>query len=96
MARVTSPDVLVEATQILKKEGWVQGSFQNYNGRCALGAVNGAGYNLNATDGVVDRAKARLERALPKSYSGVIAYNDYPGRTFNAILRLFQKARTIK
>lgn len=98
---MTPKEVLIQAKNLIKNEGWCQGSFAKSadggkvasrdllaKSYCAVGALNAWG-GLNREDNLIrSDARAFLERLV-----GVITtWNDQPGRTKEEVLQKFQEA----
>lgn len=99
-------NIIAKAAQEIETRGWCRGSLQNERGEvCALGALHYAmvGHwdgdywkNDHQREAVLKVLAAHLpadfEGRYPYPASRVVSYNNYPGRTKQDMLELFEKA----
>lgn len=82
---------LRDAKVLLERYGWIQGDMENKHGFCALGALTSALCSNRMSNPSIDiynhPARFSLHKALDNR--SVIAWNDYPGRTKEEVLGLF-------
>lgn len=88
--------ILDGAISILKEDGWIQGSFENYAGACCLvGALHYAAGSICVELGVRVEGRQLAARRL----QGVIGtpfialWNDARGRTATEVIAALEKAK---
>lgn len=92
-------DVLMRAREhVARPGGWCRGAAEVAEAKCASHWI----YALSEAD-IAAKAHAVLWQALPAEWSPskstircVIAYNDYPGRTQDEVVALYDAAITLR
>lgn len=97
--RVTK--VLKRAGDLIETKGWVQHSFSNNQGFCAIGALREAALGHTNTPNRIDSdasvealtlAEAVLKRCVDTEGRGIIGWNDRSGRTEDEVKEAFRCA----
>lgn len=95
---MTPIEIIDAAKKLLIEEGWVQGTYRNHKGYCAVGALRFAsGLAQFKSDQYYDQymdARNCVDRiAQDKKYANIIDFNDTKGTVLADVLSIFDEAK---
>jgi hypothetical protein len=79
--------ILLDAADVIEKDGWIQGRMRDKNGYCIHGAINEVSKNR-----LYQRALAKLELWRMISGQPIGRWNDADGRTKGQVLFVLRAA----
>ena len=89
---MTVLELLRAGRENLRKNGWVQQTWENNNKHCAIGVMRHYFLAGKCCMSEYSLATKAIAAELPPEYSSVIAYNDMPGTMKEDILVLYDRA----